>query len=125
MEENNEMANPDAAKTILLVTGILGIITFIAGIAYGAWSLLSLLPLILDPFFGPFFMAFAGSALIMMVVFIVFGIFSLILGILCLRWKNNLPGGNTLLLWGIIGIFLCFGLGILVLVAHFVAGGDV
>jgi hypothetical protein len=122
------MGNVDTAKILLLVAGILFILAFVGGLVGGLLSLpglLALLPYMTDPWIGPWVASIMMPTLIWMVVLIVFGFFSLILGILCLRWRNNLPGGNTLLIWGIIGIIVGFGIGVLVLVAHFLAGGDV
>ncbi len=122
------MGNVDTAKILLLVAGILFILAFVGSLAGALLSIptvMTLLPLMADPLFGALFAGIVMPTLIMLVIYFIFGIFSLILGILCLRWRNNLPGGNTLLIWGIIGLIVGWGIGVLVLVAHFIAGGDV
>jgi hypothetical protein len=130
----------DTANTLVFVAAILFILCCIGGFIGGVWYIWgyfqvlsvaqTLVPLFSDPIFGGMYqgmyagmMASVTPLLIMAVFFIICGIFCIILAMRSFRWKEKLPGGNTLLIWGILGLIFGFGVGILLIVAHFIYEG--
>jgi hypothetical protein len=126
----NEMSK-DTAQTLVFIAAIFAIIAFICYLIGGiffvyAWYSFTVLGTAfgaLDPLFGG---AYAAAMASVFAMYIVYGIYMVIAAIVCLiiairgfKWRHNLPGGSTLLIWGIIGLILG-GVGILLIIAHFV-----
>ncbi|MFX1475472.1 MAG: hypothetical protein ACFFCO_08355 [Promethearchaeota archaeon] len=121
----------ETAQTLCLIAAIFAIIAFIVYLIGGffyVWSWYSFSVLgaalgSLDPLFGG---AYAAAMAAVYAMYIVYGIYMVISAIVCLiigirgfKWRHELPGGSTLLVWGIIGLILG-GVGILLIIAHFV-----
>ncbi|MFX1565272.1 MAG: hypothetical protein ACFFCH_04715 [Promethearchaeota archaeon] len=108
------MADEGTAQMLVNIGAYLQLIFFIIFLAYGIWSVVSLLPLMADPMF----MIFGIILLVMASIYVVFGIFGLILFFLWWRWRADIPGHKTgLIVTGILGLFLAGGLpGLLVLI---------
>ncbi|MDO8122987.1 MAG: hypothetical protein Q6364_01210 [Candidatus Hermodarchaeota archaeon] len=105
------MADESTAQMLVNVGTYLQLILFIVFIVLGAWNVVSLLPLLAIPMFGIILMMSAG-------IYLVFGIFGLIVFFLWWRWRHDIPGNKTnLLITSILALILAGGLpGLLVLI---------
>jgi hypothetical protein len=109
------MADEGTAQTLVTIGTWLQLIFFIIFLIYGAYNLVLILPLMVDPLFfllfGIFFIMAAG-------IYLIWGIFGLIFTILWFRWKGDIAGHKTgLLVTGILGLFLGGALpGLLILI---------
>jgi hypothetical protein len=117
----------DTAKTLTKVAGILLIVIGVILLPVGVLFLIYAFPAaMLASSVGQYTWATSYNLLgIASYVFIGFGVCDLILGVLCISWRNN-PASNTLglIIAGILGCATGFGLGAPAIVAHFMSGSS-
>ena len=105
------MADESTAQMLVNIGTYLQLIFFIIFMIWGAYSVVTSLPLLMIPIIGMMLMMYAA-------IYLVFGIFGLIIFFLWWRWRHDIPGNKTnLLITSILGLILAGGLpGLLVLI---------
>ncbi|MHA2428204.1 MAG: hypothetical protein ACXADB_09295, partial [Candidatus Hermodarchaeia archaeon] len=96
------MNETETPSTLVNVGGWLQIPFALFMIFISFWLLLILWPILIDPLFWT---AFGWWTLLMMVALVITGVFGLSLSVLWLRWRHDIPGNKSRLIkTGIIGM---------------------
>ena len=105
------MADESTSQMLVNIGTYLQLILFIVFMVWGIYNVVLLLPLLAIPMFGIMLMMSAG-------IYLVFGIFGIILFFLWWRWRHDIPGNKqNILITSILGLILAGGLpGLLVLI---------